>query len=107
MAIVSTFVAVPTCLAVPQAQMDAALSFLDATEFERWIRSPLEFPSVGIPAIDGVMAALKETPDFQSMRNRTTEVMPKLRTKLAEIYATKFREADRVRPRTTAIEKRD
>lgn len=93
-AIISTFVAAPMCLAAPQAHLDAALSFLDATESERRIKSPLEFPSVGIPAIDGVLGALKETPNFKLMRNRTSEVMPTIRTKLAEIYAVKFRETE-------------
>ena len=96
MSIFSAFVVTPACLAASQTQIDAALSVLDATELEHRLRSQMGFPNVGIPTIDVFIERLREVPELQAMRSRTTEFMPKLRKQLAEIYANKFEEAELV-----------
>lgn len=92
LALVFTLLAATASLAASEAQKKAASSLLDATEYERRIRMPFDIPSLGIPAIDLFISRMKEGAEFQLLKTRTSEAIPKIRSGLVEAYANRFSE---------------
>jgi TPR repeat protein len=82
------------CLAAPNAQVEAALKFLDATDFDGRLKAAHSLKRMGVPLFDLMYEQQMQSPDFQAMQKRAIEMTPKLRQALAEIYGEKFSEAE-------------
>lgn len=86
----SGFIGISDAIAVPQTKMDAARAFLDASGFDGQQKAQLEIPSMGLPGLDMILDAMKKNPEFLRMKSHIAESLPKIREKVAEIYANKF-----------------
>lgn len=77
-----------------EARLETAKSILESSGFERRHKVQMELPSIGIPAFDQLVGLMKMNPEFQSMINRSNEALPRVRDRVAELYADKFTDAD-------------